>query len=439
MRGRAFACLLALCAGVSAQRAAPNRWPVESIAVEGNRNYTQQQILAVAGLKMGQFAGKEDFEAARERLEQTGAFETVGYRFEPSSSGKGYAASFQVVEVETVYPVRFDNLGVPAEEVADHLKKRDPLFGPKVPGAKPALERYAREIEQFLASRNLKHKVAARVMPSASGDLSIVFRLDRPDPVVAEVTFEGNEALASDKLNTAIYGVAYGVPYTEKGFRELLESAIRPLYEHLGRLRVAFPKITTEKAEHVEGLAVHVTVDEGPVYELEAVEIHGAPSVKRADLLKVAALKTGEPADFTEIQQAVERLKRSFRRNGFMNVQASLDRKLDDKKKTVALAIELNEGPQYTFGRLAIEGLDLHGEAAVKKLWALKAGQPFNADYPNYFLAKVREEGIFDELGKTASKLNVNEESKIVDVTLNFGAAPPEPGERGPGQRRRRR
>src|SRR6476646_748663 len=62
---------------------APSKWPVEALTVEGNRNYTREQVLAVTGLKVGQLAGKPEFEAARDRLTACGVFETVGYTFEP--------------------------------------------------------------------------------------------------------------------------------------------------------------------------------------------------------------------------------------------------------------------------------------------------------------------------------------------------------------------
>jgi hypothetical protein len=51
---------------------APSKWPVEALTVEGNRNYTREQVLAVAGLKVGQLAGKPEFEAARDRLTASG-------------------------------------------------------------------------------------------------------------------------------------------------------------------------------------------------------------------------------------------------------------------------------------------------------------------------------------------------------------------------------
>src|SRR5580765_8758966 len=71
---------------------APSKWPIESITVVGNRNYTPEQVVAVAGLKIGHLAGKAEFDAARDRLTATGVFETVGYQFEPGPNKQGFAA-----------------------------------------------------------------------------------------------------------------------------------------------------------------------------------------------------------------------------------------------------------------------------------------------------------------------------------------------------------
>ena len=60
------------------------------------------------------------------------------------------------------------------------------------------------------------------------------------------------------------------------------------------------------------------------------------------------------------------------------------------------------------------------GEAAIKKLWSLKEGKPYNADYPDFFLTQVKERGIFDNLGKTRFEIKINEQERTVDVTLYF-------------------
>jgi outer membrane protein assembly factor BamA len=217
-------------------------------------------------------------------------------------------------------------------------------------------------------------------------------------------------------------GVAYGTPFTESGFRQLLDASIRPLYEAKGLLRVAFTKIVTEKDAKVQGLLVKVTVEEGERYNLSKVALAPNPATdaNRDSLLKAAKFKLDTPADFLEIGAAAKRMTKVMQRNGFMRADANVERTINDKLKTVDLTITIHEGPQFTFGKLAIEGLDLHGEAAVKKLWGLKEGKPFDADYPDYFLGRIREDGLFDNLRKTKAVPHIDEANHVVDVTLQL-------------------
>src|SRR6516162_9805544 len=112
----------------AAPAAAVEKWPIVKLAVEGNRNYTTEQVLRLAGLTIGQVAGKEEFDAARDRLVASGFFEMVAYTFEPAPNQDGEIGTFQVTEVEPAYPVRFEALGVAANELEAMLRGKDPLF-----------------------------------------------------------------------------------------------------------------------------------------------------------------------------------------------------------------------------------------------------------------------------------------------------------------------
>jgi outer membrane protein assembly factor BamA len=408
--------LLACCVALPLA-AQPSRWPIQTLAVEGNRNYTAQQVITVAGLKVGQLAGKAEFEAARDRLVATGAFESVGYRFEPSKDGKGYAASFQVTESDDFYPVRFEGFADPEAELKAHLRERDPLFGPKVPGTAPFLKRYAAALTEKIGE-----PVIGKVVSTGPGQLEIVFRPDRPVPVVANVIFEGNAVIPSTVLTERISGVAFGSPFSEGRFRELLDTTIRPLYEARGRIRVAFPKLATEPSKEVTGLDVKVTVDEGESYNLGDVTIEGGD----AKLLKVANIRTGDIANFDDVKAGMERLRKDFARRGYLDAKVSVERKIHEKAKTVDVTLRADPGPQYLFGELTIEGLDIISEPAVRRIWALKPGAPYNAEYPDTFFQYIRDQRMFDNLGKTTASVQVDEAKRVVDVTLKFeGEAPP--------------
>jgi outer membrane translocation and assembly module TamA len=128
------------------------------------------------------------------------------------------------------------------------------------------------------------------------------------------------------------------------------------------------------------------------------------------------------------------RVKNSMRHEGYLDAQVTTDRKLDDAKKTVEFFLIVETGERYTFGKLTVDGLGIDGEAAIRKMWSVKPGDPFPVDYPDFFAAKVKEEGLFDNLGDTKAKTDINAETHVVDVTLDFKGAPRKPqGPRRPG------
>jgi len=412
---------------------APTKWPIDRLVVEGNHHYTREQILAVAGLQVGQIAGKEEFDAARDRLVASGFFEMVGYQFEPAPGKEGEVATFQVTEIEAAWPARFEELGVAAQELEDMLRARDPLFSTaKLPPTQPVLDRYVKWIQEYLAGKGSQEKVAARLNPVGPEKLEIVFRPARNLPAVAQVTFEGNKAVPQNVLRDAIAGVAVGAPFTEDRFRELLNTAVRPVYEARGRVRVAFPKFRTEPAQDVKGLHVMVTVEEGESYGLGKVEIAGPTPLKPADLLKAGNIPTGDVANFDQVNEGIERMRKALSRAGFMQAKVTADRAIDDARKTVDLALHIEPGPQFLMGKLSIVGLDLNAEFEIRRIWNVKEGKPFNADYPQVFLNSVREQGLFDNLGETKSAVQINDQDHTADVTLTFGGAgPKKPAGRG--------
>ena len=114
-----------------------------------------------------------------------------------------------------------------------------------------------------------------------------------------------------------------------------------------------------------------------------------------------------------------------MRHQGFLDARVTTDKKMDDVKKTVEFFLVVDAGPEYTFGKLTVNGLGLDGEAAIRKMWVVKPGDPFPEGYGDYFLSKVKEEGLFDNLGETKAKADTNAETHVVDVTLDFKGAPP--------------
>lgn len=399
-------------------------FPIDSITVEGNRILPAAGIVAASGLAVGMKANGAAFDAARERLLATGYFETIACKYRPGDKGAGYEVSFEIEEIQPLYNIRIEALPVTVPEAVEYLKKIDLLFTGRIPGTEQVLARTARGFEKLLDSKGSPQTVTGRVVSYAPQKFEAQFMPAAGVPNVALVTFEGNKAVRDTVLQNAMAEVAFGQPYTDSNFLILLDNQIRPLYENKGYMHVVFRKLSTTPSTQVKGVDVHVVVEEGGQYKLGEVGVRGPMEEQSKHILRVAKMAQMGIADFDKISEAQTRITDSLKHEGYLDVQVSVDKELDEEKKIVNVYFVPNPGPQYTFGSLKVEGLGLDGVAAVKKMWGVAPGQPFPAEYPAYFAKQVKNEGIFDNLGDVRAEPEINAQTHVVNVTVTFRYEP---------------
>lgn len=413
-----------------AAQAPIEKFPVAVVEVKGLKMLKPEQVIAAAGIQPGQQVTPAEMEAGLQKLLNCGYFDRVSYRYEPR--GRGYALEWEVAETTVFYPVVFQEL--PAEKAREILRAADPLFGEKIAATKPVLTRYEDALNHGLNLTAPDDKVRFQLLPNEAGELVVQVRPRRPLPSVYQVDFRGNKLLRSEELRLAIAVAATGLIYREKDFRDVLDFKIRPLYEARGHLKVSFPEIQVQPAEGNKGLNILVTVAEGEEYTLGEVRF----SNHEEDWLRVGQFRQGVTANMAEVEAGRRRLEQAVRRNGFLDAKVTARRTLNEERKTVDMDFEFLPGEQYVFQRLEVKGLDILTEPAVRKLWRMQPGSPFNPEYPEFFLNKIREDGVFDNLGDTRSELDVNRQTRQVAVTLYFQGAAPKPDKRGPRSRQGR-
>jgi outer membrane protein insertion porin family len=405
----------------------PDKYPLEKLQIQGNKQIPAERIVAASGLKTGALVQKADFDAARERLLESGAFESVGYSYKPGPSS-GYDATFEVVEVATLYPYRFEALPTSTDALRAALRKQEPLLGDRIPATPQVLNRYNAAIRQFFEGT----VDAMGELSADSGALEIVFRPPGERARIAEVNLTGNKVMLTAPLVQKLSTVAVGIPYSEPLLRRVLDSAIRPMYEERGLVRMAFLDITTKKAENNDGVVVTVAVNEGPAYKLGTVALAGVPEAEASQLEKSTDWHKGETANFANVEASLDKIRQRQRAQGYLRADTRVVREIRDEDHTVNLTVNIERGPQFILSKLTIQGLDLISEPVIRKMWKIEPGQPFQDGYPEAFLTRVREEGIFDNLGKTRAESNIDESTHTVDVTLFFsGAGTPAKGKEG--------
>src|SRR5579863_1394136 len=175
----------------SALAAQEKKYPLGSVHVDGNHDIPSEKIIEASGLKIGELVVKEDFEAARKRLTDTGAFEMVGYGYSYSDFS-GYDAAIHVVEAGPLIPYRFEDLPASDATLRAALHNRESLFGDRIPPVAAVIDRYAKTIQGVIGQ-----PVVSNFNSDSPDDIAIIFRPPTPRSRIAEVRFEGNDALPS--------------------------------------------------------------------------------------------------------------------------------------------------------------------------------------------------------------------------------------------------
>ncbi len=414
--------------GLAAQVASP-RGKIAAIKVSGSRKYTEAQIVAASGLHPGETAGREEIQAAADRLAQLGPFASARFRF--SSVGENIQVEFQVEDAPTV-PVCFDNFPWFTDAgLSDALKQSVALFDGTAPEQGTILDAMTATLEKLLAERGIRATVERTLMADPARDgMMQQFRVAGPALTISAVRFSDPLAAESKRVQDRLSDLV-GKPYSRFAVEVFANEQVRPVYLERGHLRVRVGKPEAQFTGNPDrplpdNVVVAVPIEPGPTYAWGGAEWHGNQAVETPELNELLGLRAGETADGMKIAAGWLHVQNEYGRRGYLDVKIQPEPRYDDAAKRVSYRVVINEGPAYRMGELVITGLSLAAENKLRGTWRLAPGQVFDRDYFEQFLARLEKGGteLFGDLpvhyDQAGHWLRNNPETHTVDVLLDF-------------------
>lgn len=429
---RCILCLALCCswgaagAAQSTEKAISKREPppgtLHSVTVKGNSRYSSAAIVREAGLKIGERVSPQSIEEARKKVQNTELFTNVSDEYRTSAGEQpAYDVTFQVAENEQLFPVRFERLGVSTDDLRKYLSEHVVLYADRIPGTEGVLHRYSAAIQEFVAQSGKHAKVHAMVSNDDPQQLAVVFSPETPAPTISQVIVAGNQAVDTGSILRAVNQVAIGVPLSDARLQSILNGAIKPLYAAKGYAAVSFPKVETEPSKTDLGVIVKVTIKDGPEFRFGSIRFRGS-GLDEDEIRSNIRFKPGQPFNADQVDNFRLDLAHRLRRHGYLDASVLTDTQPDDAKHLVNVTYTVAPGSVYNFQTLDIKGLDITSEPVIAKLWGEKVGGPFNPDYPDFFLKRVEEQGLFDNLADTRSDYTADTSTHNVTVHLYFKA-----------------
>ncbi|HYL77710.1 MAG TPA: hypothetical protein VEU96_26080 [Bryobacteraceae bacterium] len=371
-------CLILIACALPGQNAS---FPLESVTLDGT-SLSKEFVMEMAGLRIGAAVDKAALEAACAKLQESGIFQSINYRYAPGPN-HGYVLTLSVADQGILMESAIDLPGVDENEIWQWLVSSYPAFNRKVPGNDAAQQFIARKIEEHLGPQLAGRHLVARIESDMIRRKTLISFQPEKLPRIASMTFTGQSELNAAQLAAIMQKVVADDGYLERRFRQALKLNVRRAYEEHGMYRVRFPSVTIQSNDPLS-VAVATAIEEGPKYTLGEVQLVGDQLPVDA-MLDAAKFKKNQLANWTEIQNGIWALEKPLKRTGYYDAAARPERVFHDDRHVLDLKISFYKGTLYRFGELKIAGLPPNLEAQARKIWKLRPGDPFDYDYPRDF------------------------------------------------------
>jgi outer membrane protein assembly factor BamA len=422
--------LLTLCANSArSQSAAVTTVPLLEIHTDGLKSLQEPQVAALSGLQTGAQIGKDDLQAAADKLVQTGLFAKVRYNFQ--SRTDGLVITFHVEEAARI-PAYFDNLPWFADsELNDAIRARLPFYDGTLPGAGSVVDEAADALGQFLVTHGLQAAVEHQLVANPNGDGSVQdFHIVADALRIARIEF-GDPALNSSRVVQQQLSELLGKPYSRVAIDLFLTEQVRPLFQQKGLLRAKLgpPEVRLTGNPNLklpEQIPVFIPITNGPTYHWKGAEWTGNSVLSSFTLAGAIGLKPGDVADGMTIEAGWERVREEYGHRGYLQARIDPTPAYDDQAHTVAYTIRVVEGKAYRFGTIVLTGLSSTAERRLRDAWPIAPGEVFDKIRFEEFLTKLQShrEEVFQDLplhyDEVGHWLQTDDAKGTVDVLLDF-------------------
>jgi outer membrane protein insertion porin family len=286
------------------------------------------------------------------------------------------------------------------------------------------MRRYTATVQELVSKSHPEIKVKAHISNDDPKQLAVLFTSNAPAPTISQVVVTGNQAIDTGTILRAVNQVAIGVPVSDTRIKMILDGAIKPLYAAKGYAAVSFPKVETEPSTINLGVVLKVDIKEGPAFKFGAIRFHGN-GMDEEEIRSNIPFKPGQAFNSDQVDNFRLDMIHRMKRRGLLDANVTAETEPDDAKRQVNVTYNVVPGGVYNFERLDIRGLDIATEPVIAKLWGEKPGKPFNPEYPDFFLKRIQEQGLFDNLGKTESDYTADASTHNVTVHLYFKGGKP--------------
>jgi outer membrane protein assembly factor BamA len=412
-----------------AQTAPGGTAQLREVRSEGLKTLTEAQVATLSGLQTGAQVGREDLQAAADKLLQTGLFANVKYNFQTRVDGLLVTFHVQEAQRSAAY---FDNIPWFADsELNDAIRSKLPFYDGTLPNDGSVVQEAADAIAAFLVTHGLQASIEHQVLANPNGEGTIQqFHIEGGALKILSLEFSDPKLNTSNAIQQSLSELK-GKPYSRMAIDLFLTEQVRPIYQKQGYLRAKLGppevRLTGNPNQKLpEQIPVFVPVAPGPVYKWKSAQWTGNSALSESTLTSDLGMKAGEVVDGMALEAGLDRVREEYGHIGHLDAKVEPTPAFDDQAHTLSYTVKVEEGKSYKFGGLVITGLSPTAEKRLRDAWPIPQNELFDKSIFEDFLTKLESHSqqVFKDLpvhyDNVGHWLRPDEAAGTVDVLLDF-------------------
>ncbi|MDR3754379.1 MAG: hypothetical protein P4K78_11185 [Terracidiphilus sp.] len=392
-----IAAVLLLCSLSSLAQKKPSpaqrKAPAPAIRFQGAPQYTQEELLAAAGLTPGARLSATQVKAHAKLLNDTGLFTAIKF----SSDSKGLL--FSLTPNSQLFSMHLDNLPLKlgegaGKELDAKIHARFPLYHGLLPATGSILEGIRQMFEEMLAAQGIKATVKA-ALTSGLGPQKITaidFTIASPAVRIGTIQLSGVSPAMQAGANTLIAGQT-GNAFDTENTAIGLQHAFEDFYQDQGyaAVQVAVTQIDPPVISD-QGVAIPfaVAIKEGGIYKLGSIDYPADALVPRSEVQKVLSKYqsgSGRPLDLFLLA-----VRDAYHSHGYLDCSVVSHAAFNEATHIVNYSVAIDPGPGYQMASVHFDGAPDAMTARLTRLWKMAPGQPFDESYVSAFAARAQKQ-----------------------------------------------
>lgn len=406
-----------------------------AVKVTGSKRFSEQDIVAATGLQIGAPVNDDDFKRGARRLGDTGVFTDIAYSYSYSSAGT--KLEFHVVDADKFVPVRFEDfVWFSDAELLRRIKEHAPLFDGELPLSGRLPEEVSDVLQAMLVERSIPgHVEYERVGKSDAPVQAILYRVADVLIQIRNVEFMGAGEAELPALTAASRRV-FEREYSRTVLRSLVEKQLLPVFYSRGYLKASFgdpqPKVVKQPsaaddqgARNLTIVDVSFPVTPGQQYKLKSLQWSGNQAIPSETLAKMVRLEPGQVANMVRLGDSLAEIQKLYGSKGYVTSSITPQPSFDETAGTVAITLDVKEGPVFHMGDLEFRGLDNGLTAKLRNAWKIRPGEIYNSTYLSEYLPDAQRLLPSALDWEVSPHVTPNVREKTVDVDLIYTAKAP--------------